>query len=68
MPMGCADTGDMESGYRLGKISCQEAASVGVNWGYAPIVDIDINYRNPITNVRSFGNDKDVVIEWQEVI
>lgn len=62
MPMGCTATGDMESGYRLGKICCQEGAAVGVNWGFAPIVDIDNNYRNPITNIRAFSSDADEVI------
>jgi beta-N-acetylhexosaminidase len=63
MPEGCTATGDTVNGYRLGKISTREAASVGVNWGFAPIVDIDMNYNNPITNIRSFGNDPDIVIE-----
>ncbi|MFV0466662.1 MAG: glycoside hydrolase family 3 protein [Lachnospiraceae bacterium] len=63
MPMGCTATNDIETGYRLGKVSCQEAASVGVNWGYAPIVDIDKNFRNPITNIRAFSDDPDKVIE-----
>jgi beta-N-acetylhexosaminidase len=63
MPEGCSATGDTVNGYRLGKICAREAASVGVNWGFAPIVDIDMNYRNPITNIRSFGDDPDMVIE-----
>ncbi len=62
MPMGCTATNDMTSGYRLGKISCQEAASIGVNWGFAPIVDIDNNYRNPITNIRAFSSDPQQVL------
>lgn len=62
MPEGVSATNDPVNGYRLGKISCREAASVGVTWGYAPIVDIDMNYRNPITNVRSFGSDKEMVL------
>ncbi len=62
-PMGCAATGDMENGYRLGKISGQEAAAIGINWGYAPIIDIDNSYRNPITNVRAFSSDKEQVLE-----
>jgi len=66
MPEGCSATGDPINGYRLGKISCEEAASVGVNWGYAPIVDIDMNFRNPITNIRSFGNDKNVVLSMAQ--
>ena len=63
MPMGCTATGDMVSGYRLGKISAAEAVSVGVNWGFAPIVDLDLNYRNPITNIRAFSSKKEDVLE-----
>jgi len=63
MPEGVSATNDPVNGYRLGKVSCREAASVGVNWGYAPIVDIDMNYANPITNVRSFGRDKEMVLK-----
>lgn len=62
MPEGCSATGNIENGYRLGKVSCREAVAAGVTWGYAPLVDIDMNYRNPITNVRSFGSDPDMVI------
>lgn len=62
-PMGVAATGQAENAYRLGKIACGEASSVGVNWAFAPIVDIDNNYHNPITNVRTFGNDADTVLE-----
>lgn len=63
-PMGCAATGDPESGYRLGKISCREAGACGVNWAFAPIVDIDSNYHNPITNTRTFGSDPDTVLSF----
>lgn len=63
MPEGCSATGDPQNGYRLGKIACREAAAVGVNWSFAPIVDIDLNYANPITNIRSFGSDRDTVIQ-----
>ena len=56
-----AATGDVERAYQLGKVSCREGAAVGVNWAFAPIVDIDGNFRNPILNVRTFGDDKDRV-------
>jgi beta-N-acetylhexosaminidase len=62
-PEGCAATGDIVNGYRLGKIACSEARSAGVNWAFAPIADIDMNYQNPITNIRSFGGDKNTVLE-----
>lgn len=66
MPEGCSATGDPVNGYRLGKVACREAAAAGVNWGFAPLVDIDMNYRNPITNVRSFGADKGMVVKMAE--
>ena len=60
--MQAAATGDPESAYRLGKISCSEGAAVGCNWAFAPVVDIDRNWRNPITNVRTYGDDPDTVL------
>ena len=63
-PLGCTATNDKQSGYRLGKVSCSEAASVGVNWAFAPIVDIDYNYHNPITNVRTFGSNPQTVLDF----
>lgn len=62
-PMQVAATNDEISGYRLGKVACSEGASVGCNWAFAPIVDIDMNFRNPITNLRTFGNDADLIIK-----
>lgn len=59
--MQVAATGDPEQAYRLGKISCSEAAAVGCNYAFAPVVDIDSNYHNPITNVRTYGADPEMV-------
>lgn len=56
-----AATGNVKRAYQLGKVACREGAAVGVNWAFAPIVDVDRNFRNPITNVRTFGADKDTV-------
>ena len=58
-----AATKDVEKGYQLGKVSCSEGAAVGVNWSFAPVVDLDLNYHNPITNVRTFGDDLQTVID-----
>ncbi len=44
-------------------ICAEEGKTVGVNWNYAPVVDIDMNFRNPITNVRTFGSNVDKVRE-----
>lgn len=62
--MACAAAGDKKYAYRLGKIACTEAAALGINWAFAPVVDIDMNYHNPITNVRTYGDDPETVYEY----
>lgn len=61
--MAVAATGDARFAYELGRVSAVEAASVGINWSFAPVVDIDMNYRNPITNVRTYGDDAETVLK-----
>ena len=57
-------TGDPELAYQAGLICAKECAAVGANWNYGPVIDIDFNPRNPITNVRSFGSDPDHVLKF----
>lgn len=56
-------THDAKYAYELGRISGVEAAAVGCNWSFAPIVDIYRNWRNPIVSRRAFGGDVDLVLE-----
>lgn len=62
-PLQVAACDEPEQAYRLGHISCREGAAIGCNWAFAPIVDIDMNYRNPITNLRTFGDSADRVLQ-----
>lgn len=62
--MAVAAADHAEYAYRLGKIACSEASALGINWAFAPVVDIDRNFRNPITNVRTYGNDRDKIIDY----
>ena len=62
MEIAAAD--DCKHAYRLGKVSCAEGRAVGCNWAFAPVVDIDKNYHNPITNVRTLGDDPDKIIAF----
>ena len=52
-----AATDEEEKAYQLGKICGREGNAVGVNWAFSPVLDIDTNYHNPITNVRTYGSD-----------
>lgn len=38
-----------------------EMCSLGINWNYAPSVDISYNAQNPTVGTRSFGNDNQIV-------
>lgn len=61
-PMGCAATDDPETAYDLAAVACREGGAGGVNWTFEPIVDIDWNPQNPITNVRTYGSDPERII------
>lgn len=61
-PMGCAATDDAQSAYRLAEVACREGGVAGVNWTFEPIVDIDLNPGNPITNVRTYGSSPERIL------
>jgi beta-N-acetylhexosaminidase len=61
-PMMLSAGGNPEAGYRLGKICAREASLIGCNWAFAPVVDLDLNYRNAVVALRSFGRDPNTVI------
>ncbi|WP_428911826.1 glycoside hydrolase family 3 protein [Niallia sp. Krafla_26] len=56
-------TKDPKWAYEMGRVSGVEAAAIGCNWSFAPIVDINYNWRNPIISSRSFSSDPDLVLE-----
>ena len=62
--LGIGATGDAKHAYRMGYVSCKEAAAAGCNFAFAPVSDLDLNWRNPIINVRSYGKDPDKVLAF----
>ncbi len=62
--MGVGATGDVQAAYRQGRIICEEMRAIGVNWLFAPVVDINNNPDNPVINIRSFGADPQKVGEF----
>lgn len=61
--MAIAATGNADYAYELGRICAEEGAAVGANYAFAPVSDIDLNFRNPITNTRTYGSDPSTVAE-----
>lgn len=58
-----AATNDKKYAYEMGKISGIEAAAIGCNWSFAPIVDINRNWRNPIISTRTWSQDVEQTLE-----
>jgi beta-glucosidase-like glycosyl hydrolase len=56
-----AATRDKQHAYELARVTALEARVLGVHHIYAPVVDVNNNPDNPIINVRSFGEDVDLV-------
>lgn len=47
--------------YRMGLLIAEECRSLGVHQNYAPVMDVNNNPDNPIINVRSFGENPELV-------
>lgn len=60
LAMGAAN--DENLVYEKGFITAREAVQLGVDWVFAPVVDLANNSANPIVNTRSFGEDPQRVI------
>ena len=54
-------TGDPEYAYKQGLVCAKEGGAVGANWAFAPVIDIDMNFRNPIMGTRLFSSDAELV-------
>ena len=65
-PMLSAASNDASVVENFGKVCAVEGRKAGINWTFSPVSDLDINYLNPITNVRTFGSDPEKVIRFTE--
>lgn len=48
---------------KAGELTAIELAAVGVNFNFAPVMDINTNPNNPVIGVRSYGESSDLVSE-----
>jgi beta-glucosidase-like glycosyl hydrolase len=68
-PLGAiASLDDVEAIRKAARLTAREARTLGVNWDYAPVCDLDLEPENPIVGSRSFGSDPRTVAtsvsEW----
>jgi beta-N-acetylhexosaminidase len=59
MAYGAAN--DLQLTRALGAATAKEARALGVNWVFAPVADVNSNPENPIINIRSFGENPELV-------
>jgi beta-glucosidase-like glycosyl hydrolase len=48
---------DLDATTACGMITATEARSVGINWAFGPVCDLDLEPKNPIVQTHSFGAD-----------
>jgi beta-N-acetylhexosaminidase len=61
MGLGAAD--DTDLAYRTGAAVARAAKSLGFNWNFAPVLDLNNNPNNPVIAERSFGADPKRAVE-----
>ena len=61
MSLGAANSEKLA--YDYGKATALEARSVGANWSFSPVCDLNINKRNPLVNVRGLTDDVNLAVK-----
>lgn len=59
--MGIGATGSERCAYQVGRCTAWQARSIGVHFVFAPVLDVNINPKNPVINTRSFGEDPEQI-------
>ena len=63
-----ASLNDADALRRAARLTAREARTLGVNWDYAPVCDLDVLPESPVVGARSLGGDpkrvSDLAGEW----
>ena len=62
-PLAIAAANDLGVSRRVARALAEEAAAIGVNWSFAPVLDINQAWRSAIVATRSYGSDPDMVLK-----
>jgi beta-N-acetylhexosaminidase len=61
--MALGATRDPGLAERAGRLAAGEGRALGVHVDYYPVVDVNVNPMNPVINIRSFGEDPQLVAQ-----
>lgn len=64
--MAIGATRDPRMAELAGRVVAKESRALGVNVVFAPVADVNNNPQNPIINIRSFGEDPQLVADMSE--
>ncbi len=59
--MAIGATGSEAAARFAGEVTAREGRALGIHWNFAPVADVNNNPQNPVINVRSFGEDPELV-------
>lgn len=60
--MGAGAANDVELMRLMGQATAAEARYAGIHWTFAPVIDLNYNFNNPITNIRALSDEPERVI------
>lgn len=55
--MAMAAAGDDDAVYEMARLNGRELREMGFNVDFAPVVDVNVNPKNPIIGIRAYGED-----------
>ncbi|HSD64438.1 MAG TPA: glycoside hydrolase family 3 N-terminal domain-containing protein, partial [Ignavibacteriaceae bacterium] len=62
--MAIGATGNIFDAYEMGREIASSSKAIGVRQNLAPVADVNNNPLNPIINIRSFSEDKEIVSSY----
>ncbi len=60
--MGAGAANDAELMTIMGQATAAEARYAGLHWTFSPVIDLNYNFNNPITNIRALSDQPERVI------
>lgn len=61
-PMAAGAANDAELARIMGQATAAEARYAGMHWTFSPVIDLNYNFLNPITNVRAISDEPEQVV------
>ena len=61
--MGFGAANDPNLTYETCRLIAEQRLAYGFHWTFTPVIDLHLNFKNPVTSVRSLGDDTEKVLQ-----